>query len=214
MLTLLADKVAQSNITGLRGVIGDVGDPHKWPEGEFSAVVAAFNLIFNLGDEDSQRQAFVAARDHMSADGSLIVEAFVPAPKEESARPERNLELRSVTADSVTLIATEMDPTSESSAASTSDARHGEPLRLRPWHIRVATPAEMDSWASDVGLEWPNATRTGTGPSSPTSEPTMSACTGELHRPELGALRCYRNQFAVLAVQLGGARCVTTSSDL
>ncbi|HTO01318.1 MAG TPA: class I SAM-dependent methyltransferase [Microthrixaceae bacterium] len=152
MLALLTEKAAEIDMTQLSGTLGDVGNPHDWPAGEFDAVVAAFNLIFNLGDEDSQRRAFAAALDHLSANGSLIIEAFIPAPKDESAGPERNLELRSVTADAVTLIATEMDPTSGVVRGQHIEMRDGEPLRLRPWHIRVATPAEMDSWAHDVGL--------------------------------------------------------------
>jgi hypothetical protein len=116
-------------------------------------VVAAFNLIFNLADAESQARAFLAASDHMKPEGSLIIEAFIPAPLDGSGRPERNLELRSVTADGVTLIATEMDPATGIVRGQHIEMRDAQPLRLRPWHIRVASPAEIDAWAMAAGLE-------------------------------------------------------------
>lgn len=153
MLAHLAEKSRAAGVTPPVGVNGDVGDPTEWPDGEFDAVVAAFNLIFNLADEEAQARAFVAARQHLKLGGSLIVEAFIPAPRDGSAGPERNLELRSVTADGVTLIATEMDPATGMVWGQHIEMRDAQPLRLRPWHIRVASPAEIDTWALDADLE-------------------------------------------------------------
>lgn len=152
MLDLLAEKIRDAGLSGVVGVNGDVGNPTDWPDGRFDAVVAAFNLVFNLADEAAQRQAFAAAAGHLTPGGSLIIEAFIPAPIEDLGRLERNLELRSVSAAGVTLIATELDPATGVVVGQHIEMRDGEPLKLRPWRIRVVSPDEMDRWASAVGL--------------------------------------------------------------
>ena len=32
------------------------------------------------------------------------------------------------------------------------ELRDGEPVRLRPWRLRLTTPGELDRWAGDAGL--------------------------------------------------------------
>ncbi len=153
MLAALDAKSRAAGTTDLVGVPGDVGDPADWPEGEFEVIVAAFNLIFNLADEATQMSAFGAAAGHLRPGGALVVEAFIPPPHEYSDRPERNLELRSVSPAGVTLIATEMEPGTGVVVGQHIELCDGELPRLRPWRIRVASPADMDRWATRAGLE-------------------------------------------------------------
>jgi hypothetical protein len=113
-------------------------------------VVAAFNLLFNLADADAQLALFTAAAAVLDPGGSLLVEAFLPAPLEVV---ERRLEVREVTAGSVVLIATDASPADGVVVGQHIELRDGEPVRLRPWRIRVATPEQIDDWARAAGLE-------------------------------------------------------------
>ncbi len=128
--------------------VGDVADAAAFPGGRFDAVVAAFNLLFNLVDRAAQRRCLVNAAAALDDDGVLLVEAFVPAPMHEASR---DLVTRSVTADGVILIATETDP----AASAVSGAHielHDRSVRVRPWRICVAMPSELDEMASEAGL--------------------------------------------------------------
>ncbi|MHB1138347.1 MAG: class I SAM-dependent methyltransferase [Microthrixaceae bacterium] len=145
MLALLDTKSAGA----VHAVEGDLADPGAWPEGPFDAVVAAFNLVCNVADAAAQRSVFTSAARVLSPTGALVVEAVLPAPWD---GVERRLEVRSVTAESVVLIATEADPSDGVVLGQHIELRDGEPVRLRPWRIRVARPEELDAWAADAGL--------------------------------------------------------------
>ena len=145
MLALLEDKAPGV----VHAVEGDLAEPAAWPEGPFDAVVAAFNLVCNLADPAAQRSVFSSAARVLSPTGSLVVEAVLPAPWD---GVERRLEVRSVTSDSVVLIATEADPSDGVVVGQHIELRDGAPVRLRPWRIRVAGPEELDSWAAEAGL--------------------------------------------------------------
>jgi hypothetical protein len=147
MLELLAAKPGGAEVLAVRG---DVGDGRSWPDGPFDVVVAAFNLVFNLSDAGAQQQLFSSAAAALGAGGALVVEAFLPAPLE---MVERRLEVREVTLGSVVLIATDADPGDGVVTGQHIELRDGEPVRLRPWRIRVATPEQIDSWATAAGLQ-------------------------------------------------------------
>ena len=149
MLELLERKLAASPDVRVRGVLGDLADAATWPAGPFDAVVAAFNLLCNLADAPAQRAVFATAAGVLSPDGVFAVEAVLPAPWE---GVERRLEVRSVTAEAVVLIATEADPSDGVVIGQHIELRDGEPVRLRPWRIRVAEPPELDRWAAEAGL--------------------------------------------------------------
>lgn len=167
MLALLTDKAGPENSSGrvdpegretkarwgdMGCVLGDVANPDDWPESSFDVVVAAFNLVFNLADEAAQKSMFATARSHLTTTGSLIVEAFIPAPIDQFSGSELNLSLRSVSADGVTLIATETDPGTGVVVGQHIELHDGQLPRLRPWRIRVASPLEIDRWAAEAGL--------------------------------------------------------------
>lgn len=146
---MLAALAAKPDGDRVRVVLGDVGAPGDWPQGPFDVVLAACNLVFNLADEGEQRRCIEAAANVLTPTGRLVVEAFVPAPIE---RRERRLEVKEVTATGVVLIATDADPGSGAVTGQHIELNDGEPVRLRPWRIRVADPAALDRYASDVGL--------------------------------------------------------------
>lgn len=128
---------------------GDVADPAAWPEGPFDVVVAAFNLLLNLPDERSQAATVALAAGHLAPGGHLVVEAVLPAPL---ASRQRRVEVREVADDVVVLIATDADPDSGLVRGQHVELRDGEPVRLRPWRVRMAGTAEVDRWADAAGL--------------------------------------------------------------
>ena len=57
-----------------------------------------------------------------------------------------------MTATGVVLIASDTDPARGIVTGQHIELRDGEPVRLRPWRLRIATPDELDSWAAAAGL--------------------------------------------------------------
>ena len=145
MIAVLRGKPGGSKIDV---TVGDVADATSFPDARFDAVVAAFNLIFNLADRSAQRRCLVNAATAMDDDGVLIVEAFVPEPMAEATR---DLVTRSVTADGVILIATETDPAATAVRGAHIELRDGS-VRVRPWRVCVAMPGELDDMATEAGL--------------------------------------------------------------
>ncbi|MDP1807433.1 MAG: hypothetical protein Q8K72_19810, partial [Acidimicrobiales bacterium] len=85
----------------------------------------------------------------LRTDGRVVIEAFVPA--EPTATPPGALTPRHITADEVVLSASLHD-----AAAQTISGQHihitEQGIRLRPWHLRYASPGELDAMAADAGL--------------------------------------------------------------
>lgn len=148
MIDLLRSKTSAA--TELAAVLGDVGTPGDWPEGPFDVVVGAFNLVLNLAGAAAQASCFAAAARCLTPGGAFIVETFLPAPLEHR---ERRLVVREVTVEGVVLIATDSDPSDGVVTGQHIELRDGEPVRLRPWRIRVADTDELDRFAHDAGLE-------------------------------------------------------------
>ncbi|CAB4762540.1 MAG: methyltransferase domain-containing protein [Actinobacteria bacterium] len=130
--------------------LGDVADRAAWPKGPFDLVLAAFNLLFNLSEEGAQASLFLSAAQALAPNGLLVVEAFIPAPLEVN---ERRLSVKEVTAESVVLIATAATASTGEVTGQHIELRDGQPVRLRPWRIRVATPTQLDELAAAAGLE-------------------------------------------------------------
>lgn len=133
----------------VRPVLGDLASPSDWPDGPFDLVIAAFNLVCNLGSAHEQATMFTAAASVLEPGGHLVVEAFLPAPVEPS---ERRLEVREVRVDRVVLIASQVDDAGLVHG-SHIELRDGEPVRLRPWRLRPTPPSELDEHAAAAGLE-------------------------------------------------------------
>ncbi len=154
MLDQLTAKVAQHQPGGsgeVQAHLVDLADAGAaWPPGPVDVVVAAFNLICNLVEPDAQATLFRRCAEVLRPGGHLVVETFLAEPVEQR---ERHLEVREVTVDSVVLIASDTDPDRSLVTGQHIELRDGEPVRLRPWRLRVTTPDELDRWASEAGFE-------------------------------------------------------------
>lgn len=117
----------------------------------FSVVFVAFNTFFNLPSEQDQRRCLQRVADLLTPEGALVLEAFVPRD-DVGAAAEASVAPRRITADEVVLTVSQVDPANQ-----TITGQHvhlsERGIRLRPWHLRYATPAQLDALAREVGLE-------------------------------------------------------------
>lgn len=144
MLERLAAKPGGERV---RAVVGDMAD--DVPAGPFALVVVAVNTLFNLDDPARLRACLAAVAAALADAGRLVVEAFVPADPPPTGA---SLEVRSMTADRVVLSVSRSDPADQVAEGQFVELRDGAPVRLRPWRIRWATPAQLDDSAADAGL--------------------------------------------------------------
>jgi SAM-dependent methyltransferase len=145
---VMLDRLRAADIDRLvTGVLGDMVD--DLPDGPFDLVFVAFNSLFMVADADRQRRCFAAVARVLAPGGAFVVEAFVPWDPPHGGS---NIEVRSMTADRVVLVADVTDPASQTVRGQFVELTDGEPVRLRPFVLRYSTPAELDGWAEATGL--------------------------------------------------------------
>jgi SAM-dependent methyltransferase len=135
-------------------VVGDIATLDLTPVSEgrgrrFGLVFVANNTFFNLPTEAAQCECLRRARRVLEHDGRFVIEAVVPdmdplrAGAVEARRIERDRVVLSVS------LARSDDPR-------VVDGQHVEiseqGIRLRPWMVRLASPAEIDAMAGAAGL--------------------------------------------------------------
>jgi SAM-dependent methyltransferase len=130
--------------------VGDMGELAVVAPQPFAVVLVAFNTFFNLGSEAAQRRCLARVAALLAADGWFVIEAFVPNAAEGTGI-DGAVTPRQITADEVVLSVSQRDR-----AAQTITGQHVHVteagIRLRPWHLRYATPAQLDAMAADAGL--------------------------------------------------------------
>lgn len=137
----------ESSGSNVQGHLGDMVD--GLPAGPFSLVFAAYNTFFNLLSHDRQQACFQQVANRLPEGGCFVIEAFVPDPEHE---PASSITVRSVTADRVVLSVSTSDPTGQRAEGQYVDITEAGGVRLRPWSIRWATPAQLDEMASAAGF--------------------------------------------------------------
>lgn len=137
---------------GVAVTIGDMADLvlDRVPDGGFAVVLVAFNTFFNLGTEAAQVRCLARVREVLAPTGTLLLEAFVPAEPGDGTA-DTAVTPRDLTLDEVVLSVSRRDP-----IAQTVTGQHVHiteaGVRLRPWHLRYATPAQLDELAGSAGL--------------------------------------------------------------
>jgi len=119
------------------------------PSGPYSLVFVAYNTLFNLTTAELQAECFHAVAGALTADGRFVVEAFVPDHARERST---DVSVRSLAADRVVLSVSVQDPAHQLAEGQFVEFTEAGGVRLRPWSIRYADPAELDSMASEAGL--------------------------------------------------------------
>lgn len=144
MLDRLRERDPQGRVTA---TVGDMVD--DLPDGPFDVVLVAYNTLFNLESAQRQGACFSAVAARLADAGRFVVEAFVP---EDPPRVGTVVALRSMAAGDVVLSISDHDPAAQRAAGHLIQFTDGAPLRLRPWAIRYAPPAELDELAAGAGL--------------------------------------------------------------
>lgn len=139
------------------------------PPGPFDAVLVAYNTFFSgLLDPGRQRACLAGVAARLAPKGSLVIEAFVP---DDPPRSGDHVGIRSMTATAVVLSVSRHQPDRQQAEGHFVELRDGEPIRLRPWAVRYATPSQLDEMAASAGLavheRWEDVTGAPFGPHSP-----------------------------------------------
>jgi SAM-dependent methyltransferase len=142
MLDRLAGKDGAQRVDVVRGDMVD-----DLPAGTFALVFVAYNTLFNLLTAERQQQCFAAVAERLTPDGVFVVEAFVPLPQ-----PGPEVAVRSLEADRVVLTVSVRDDTNQKAEGHFVELTELGGVRLRPWSIRYAPPAELDEMASAAAL--------------------------------------------------------------
>ena len=129
--------------------IGDFADVQPSVPGGFSVILAAYNTLFNLMTADAQRQCFTNAARRLHPGGVFVVEAFVPSPDPDGT--DSQVTPSTIEAARVVLHVTRRNPTTQTVEGSVVSITQ-DGIRLRPWQIRYAPPAELDAMADAAGL--------------------------------------------------------------
>jgi SAM-dependent methyltransferase len=127
---------------------GDMVD--DLPNGPFTLAFVAYNTIFNLLTAERQRACFTSIAERLTPGGRFVVEAFVP---DEPARDGDRVEVRTLAADRVVLSISRHDARAHRADGQFVELTETGGVRLRPWSIRYASPAELDAMASAAGLD-------------------------------------------------------------
>jgi SAM-dependent methyltransferase len=144
---MLAGLHARDAERRVRTIVGDMVD--DLPAGPFDAALVAYNTLFNLEDAQRQQACFRAVAARLAPRGRFVVEAFVP---EDPPRLGTVVAVRSMTTMEVVLSISEHDPEHQRAHGQFVSFVDGERVRLRPWAVRYAAPAELDAMAAAAGL--------------------------------------------------------------
>ena len=148
MLERLAAKPGGSLV---RAQQGDMAAVELLDAPLFAVVLLAFNTLFNLPTEAEQRRCLGRCASLIAPSGTVVVEAFVPDDSS-GAAAQAAVEPRHIGLDEVVLRVSRSDPASQTVTGQHVHLSEAG-IRMRPWFLRWATPAQLDEMAAGAGLE-------------------------------------------------------------
>lgn len=154
MLARLADHDPDGLIDA---VCGDMVADLSAIDTGFDVALIAVNTLFNIVEPDRQQECFRAVATRLRPGGRFVVEAFVPDPESGGvASPgsavRSDVSVRSMAADHVVLSVSQHRPDDQRAEGQFVEITESGGVRLRPWSIRWATPAQLDEMASAAGF--------------------------------------------------------------
>lgn len=130
------------------------------------AALCAFNTLFNVASEDGQTELLTRVARLLRNDGCLVIEAITGL----EAGPPGSVGVSRLDPDRVVLSATVVDHDAQTLRGQHIDITEAG-IKLRPWHLRWATPDQLDAMAADAGLfraeqysDWQESPFTSTSP--------------------------------------------------
>jgi SAM-dependent methyltransferase len=144
MLDRLADRDPNGVVEAICGhMVDDI------PDGPFEGCLVAYNTLFNLLDATLQQRCFSAVANRLVSGGAFVVEAIVPDP---DAPAGGDVSVRMISVDRVVLSVSDHQPDDQRTTGQFVEFTEAGGVRLRPWAIRWATPAELDQMADGAGF--------------------------------------------------------------
>ena len=135
--------------TAVRTTLGDMAALALPDPPPFAVVFVAFNTFFNLGSAEAQQGCLERVARLLRPDGTFVIEAFVPP--DDGPAAEGAVTPRRIAVDEVVLSVSQHDRDRQ-----TITGQHvhltEQGTTLRPWHLRYATPEQLDTMASAAGL--------------------------------------------------------------
>lgn len=113
----------------------------------FDTVLVATNTLFNLSNEQRQRDCIAEAHRALRRGGRLIIEAMVPGDRDPSL--DRLVTTRSLGVDHAVLTATIRDHDRQEITGQHIEISESG-IRLRPWKVHYLTIDELDMIAVDT----------------------------------------------------------------
>jgi SAM-dependent methyltransferase len=142
---------AKPGADAVQVTVGDMSALDLIDPPRFALAFVAFNTLFNLPTEAAQQRCFERVADVLAPDGRFVLEAFVPRD-DLKAEAQAAVTPRRIAADEVVLTVSAVDPAAQTITGQHVHLRESG-IRLRPWHLRYATPAQLDVMAARAGLE-------------------------------------------------------------
>ncbi len=111
------------------------------------------NTLFALPGPAARRSCFsTLAVILAAAHGRFALDAFVPPDPGEGTDGDAAVTIRSLTADRVVLSAARRDRAARTITGQFIDLHHDGGVRLRPYHLHYASPADLDAELGDAGF--------------------------------------------------------------
>jgi SAM-dependent methyltransferase len=145
MVALLRGKPGGDAIQVVMGDMADVGVAGPYP-----LVYLVFNTLFNLTGAGRQEDCFRNVARVLAPGGAFVVEAFVPDPADFD-RDEQQVQVRSVTEDSVAVRLHQYDRAAQTFVRQTITFSNGS-VQLQPFGMHYRWPAQIDELATAAGL--------------------------------------------------------------
>jgi SAM-dependent methyltransferase len=129
-------------------VVGDMADVGV--TGPYPLVYLVFNTLFNLTGAGRQEDCFRNVARVLAPGGRFVIEAFVPDPADFD-RDEREIQVRAVTEDAVTVRMHRYDREAQTFVRQTITFTDGG-VRLQPFGMHYRWPEQIDELAAGAGL--------------------------------------------------------------
>ena len=145
MVAELRNKTGGAQIEVTIGNFADVAVP-----GTYRLIYLLFNTLFNLLTQDEQVRCFENVADHLTDDGSFVVEGYTPSSYHR-LRNDQHVDAKSILVDEVHLSVLTHDMSTQMIEQSHVFLSSAE-VRLVPIVQRYAWPSELDLMARIAGL--------------------------------------------------------------